>query len=172
MAWLLIEKGPTQGQRLELNQERTTFGRSASCDVVIPGTAVSRQHAQVLRSQGNYYLEDLGSRNKTYLNNRELTPRTQVSLNDNDKIKICDYVCSFHLSLPLPDLTPDQSGEDDRESSSTLYDAPVAAAAGEVLQNHSAEGLKVDLGRQQPLQQDAGVGPAFAQDRGLPVSAL
>jgi phosphoserine phosphatase RsbU/P len=145
MAWLLIEKGPTQGQRLELNQDRTTFGRSASCDVVVPGTAVSRQHAQVVRSQGNYYLEDLGSRNKTYLNNQELTPRTQVSLTDNDKIKICDYVCSFHLNLPLPDLTPDQAGEDDRESSSTLYDPPITAAPGAALQDQSAERLKVIL---------------------------
>jgi phosphoserine phosphatase RsbU/P len=146
MAWLLIERGPNQGQRLELSQDRTTFGRSASCDVAIPGTAVSRQHAQILRSQGGYYVEDLGSRNKTYLNGKELTPRTQAPLHDNDKIKICDYLCSFHLTLPSSlEATPDQSGDDPGESSSTLYDAPLSAVGGAVLEGQSVEGLKLIL---------------------------
>ncbi len=74
-----------------------------------------------------------------------MTPRTQVLLNGNDKIKICDYVCSFYLNLPLPELTPDQAGEDDRESGSTLSDSPVTAAPGAVLQSQSAEGLKLIL---------------------------
>jgi phosphoserine phosphatase RsbU/P len=145
MAWLLIERGPNQGQRLELSQDRTTFGRSASCDVAIPGTAVSRQHAQILRSQGEYYVEDLGSRNKTYLNGTELAPRAQTPLHDNDKIKICDYSYSFRLTLPSSlEATPDQSG-DAEGASSTLYEAPLPAAGDVVLEGQSAEGLKLIL---------------------------
>src|SRR6266436_1411075 len=100
MAWLVIQKGANAGQVHALDQERTTLGRSVACHITIPGTAVSRQHAHILQSQGKHYIEDLGSRNKTFVNDKELTPRTQLLLRNRDRIKICDFLCSFHTSAP------------------------------------------------------------------------
>lgn len=46
---------------------RTRIGRSAPCEVVVPATAVSRQHAEIERRTSGYWLADLGSRNGTFV---------------------------------------------------------------------------------------------------------
>lgn len=45
----------------------TTLGRMRKCDVTISDDSVSRYHARIIRSSGAYLLEDLESRNGTYL---------------------------------------------------------------------------------------------------------
>ena len=134
MAWLLIQKGANQGQVRALDQERTTLGRSVTCHITIPGTAVSRQHAHILKSQGKHYIEDLGSRNKTFVNNKELSPRSQVLLKNGDRIKICDFLCSFHTTLPaaLERPAPTLAEQDPQagESESTLYETPSPSGQG------------------------------------------
>jgi ABC transport system ATP-binding/permease protein len=53
--------------------ERTVLGRDASCDVVIEDLLVSRRHAELRRlPDGRYELEDLGSRNGTFVNGRRV----------------------------------------------------------------------------------------------------
>lgn len=105
MASLHILKGPNQGSRLPLAKTVTILGREAKdCDIVIANQAVSRVHAQICNVQGQYFLEDLKSRNKTYLNNQLVEGRSP--LKDNDRIKICDSMFTFHTGgenlPPLP----------------------------------------------------------------------
>ena len=73
--------------------ERTVLGRHPNCHVVFDNGAVSRHHAQILESHGSYYVEDLRSRNGTYLNGALLECRTE--LNEGDKIRICDISLYF-----------------------------------------------------------------------------
>jgi pSer/pThr/pTyr-binding forkhead associated (FHA) protein len=49
---------------------------------------VSRLHAEIQIEGNNYYIEDLGSSNGTYLNNTKLEPRTRYPLNLGDKINL------------------------------------------------------------------------------------
>src|SRR5947199_1660892 len=102
MALLQILKGPNQGTRIPLDGDRFVLGRNPECQIVIPVTSVSREHAQILRVQGKYYIEDLSSRNGTFVNNQQITGRTL--LKNNDRIRICDFLATFHDSLlpPLP----------------------------------------------------------------------
>jgi hypothetical protein len=44
------------------------IGRAAGAAVVIPDTRVSRQHARIVRRDGDWWVEDLGTRNGTLLN--------------------------------------------------------------------------------------------------------
>lgn len=98
MAYLQVDQGKLAGQVLELLGERVLLGRHPNCQIVLDNAAVSRHHAQILESHGHYYLEDLRSRNHTYLNGQVIEGRTE--LNDADVIKVCDIVMSFHLKLP------------------------------------------------------------------------
>ena len=104
MAYLKLIQGHSPGQVLELNSERMVLGRHPNCEIVLNSPSISRQHALLVESHGSYFLEDLRSRNRTYVNNAPLKGRT--SLADGDLLKVCDYVFSFHLTLPPEETDP------------------------------------------------------------------
>lgn len=60
-------------QSVELVPPETTLGRDASCHVHINDSSVSHKHARVYHSDGEWYVEDLGSTNGTFVNERPLT---------------------------------------------------------------------------------------------------
>jgi serine phosphatase RsbU (regulator of sigma subunit)/pSer/pThr/pTyr-binding forkhead associated (FHA) protein len=87
-------------RRVELTGDSYTIGRHRDCQVILDNDAVSRHHARIVRQGDTYFLEDLGSRNRTYLNGNlvhEMTP-----LGDNDIIRVCNYNILF-----LSDTTDD-----------------------------------------------------------------
>src|SRR5437660_1584895 len=103
MALLSFLKGANQGTTMELVGERIVLGRNQDCNVVLNVPAVSREHAVIRRIADKFYIEDMKSRNGTFVNGKEVTTRTL--LKDNDRIKICDNQLAFfeHPSLaPLP----------------------------------------------------------------------
>lgn len=102
MTVLKVIKGPAAGSLFELHGERTVLGRHPNCGVVLENGAVSRHHAQILESHGSYFLEDLRSRNGTYLNGEQLEGRTELT--DGDEIRVCDIVLQFemHGSMTQP----------------------------------------------------------------------
>lgn len=105
MASLLVLKGGTPGQRLMLDKNTVILGREAKdCDYVIANQAVSRVHAQIRIEDGQHFIEDLKSRNKTYVNNQLV--ETPTLLRDNDRIKICDFLATFHSDSPSERRTP------------------------------------------------------------------
>jgi hypothetical protein len=99
MANLHILTGPTKGALLPLG-DRLVLGRDPDCDVVIAENSVSRKHAQILRVQGRYFIEDLKSRNGTYLNDNRIAARSP--LKDNDRIGVGHFLAAFldHRSEP------------------------------------------------------------------------
>lgn len=99
MAFLKVDKGSIPGQILELHGERMVLGRHPSCHIVLDNAAVSRQHAQILESHGQYYIEDLRSRNATLINGKPIAGRSE--LHDRDRISVCDVQFSFYLYAPL-----------------------------------------------------------------------
>ena len=96
MAVLTMIEGSQRGEQWELKRAEAVIGRQQGCDVVLDNGAVSRNHARILESHGTYFIEDMRSRNSTYLNDRRLERRTQ--LQDNDRISICDVVFLFQAS--------------------------------------------------------------------------
>jgi len=65
---LVMVQGVSKGTRYPLNQNRLNIGRAAGNDVRIEGPLISRQHAQITRHDGRYYLYDRESTNGTYVN--------------------------------------------------------------------------------------------------------
>jgi diguanylate cyclase (GGDEF)-like protein len=48
--------------------DNVVVGRGAGCDLRIDDTSLSRQHCRIRRTNGAYFVEDLGSRNGTMVN--------------------------------------------------------------------------------------------------------
>jgi pSer/pThr/pTyr-binding forkhead associated (FHA) protein len=59
---------------------------------VIPSSKVSRQHCSVLRENGEYFIEDLGTPNGVW---REGVKITKERIKDGDEFMISDEVIKF-----------------------------------------------------------------------------
>src|SRR6516225_11782394 len=85
MAYLVVLKGANAKESIRLDKDRILLGRNANCDVVFPANdfAVSREHACIVRVQDQFFIEDLGSRNGTFLNNQQVTARTPPTIDES-----------------------------------------------------------------------------------------
>lgn len=81
------------GQKYKLNQPKMVMGRHPDCEIVIDAGAVSRQHAQIILADDNFYIEDLQSRNGTYVNDRRIEGRKLLC--HADSLRICDIGFRF-----------------------------------------------------------------------------
>ena len=92
MAVLEAIKGLTPGQVFPLERD-CRVGRHPDCDIVLEVGAISRQHARILKLGDGFFVEDLHSRNGTFLN--EQSVRGHARLAENDRLRICDLVFVF-----------------------------------------------------------------------------
>ncbi|MEO7913239.1 MAG: FHA domain-containing protein [Roseiflexaceae bacterium] len=102
---------------LSLEQDVTTIGRSASCDVVIPHSIVSRLHARIELQHDRYVLSDAGSANGTFVNGVRIEQGYQLSTNDEIWLGSSEAKMSFSdpdetlavvLSAGAPTLSIDE----------------------------------------------------------------
>jgi serine phosphatase RsbU (regulator of sigma subunit) len=158
MASLHILRGANQGQRVPLDGDKIIVGRSPECQVVIPMPSASRQHARIVRVQDRHYVEDLQSRNGTFVNNEQITARTE--LHHGDRIRICDWIAAFAdaatptlMGNPLaPDVTPEIAVEppsttfESRSNKTKFFEAQSADNLKVILEisNHLSKTLELD----------------------------
>ncbi len=69
------------GSRLTL-QPNTQLGRDPNSTIVLPDAAASGRHARLYHDSGVWWLEDLGSRNGTLLNDLPLTKPATLAEGD------------------------------------------------------------------------------------------
>ncbi len=94
MAYLTTTNGPQAGRRYELKQSVCVMGRHPDCQVVVDVGAVSRHHAQIVVVGTEFFVEDLKSRNGTYLNDNLIQGRSPLS--NGDTVRVCDVEFRFH----------------------------------------------------------------------------
>jgi pSer/pThr/pTyr-binding forkhead associated (FHA) protein len=74
---LMVMSGAEDGAVLKLDTPRQgeayILGRREDCDVMLPhDSQVSRQHARLFYSEGQWHLQDLGSRNGTWIGKQKI----------------------------------------------------------------------------------------------------
>ncbi|HSD25665.1 MAG TPA: SpoIIE family protein phosphatase [Vicinamibacteria bacterium] len=84
MVTLHLRLEPRDGEpfRHEVRADAVVIGRSSKADVVLADRFLSRMHARLFRKDDAWFLEDLGSRNTTFLNDRPLGQPTVVRPGD------------------------------------------------------------------------------------------
>lgn len=107
-ATLIIERGTAVGAEFNLTTEESYIGRWDADNGIFPDVdldafdteaKVSRRHARISCSNGNYSIEDLGSTNGTYINRgRRLIPGNPQRLNDGDEIIVGKTFLRFFIN--------------------------------------------------------------------------
>ncbi len=96
---LLAIHGKMTGRKFELNPGETRIGRSGEFnDLWIPkdiDPSVSRRHATVIADGGKYILSDKRSKNRTFLNQRQLKETDELHLKEGDEILIGKNIFRF-----------------------------------------------------------------------------
>jgi 3-deoxy-7-phosphoheptulonate synthase len=81
--YLIIMRGPAQNQVFPLAEGETVIGRErGSCDVLLVETSMSRRHAKIFCEGGDYFIEDLGSANGTFLNGARIEGKYRLTTGD------------------------------------------------------------------------------------------
>ncbi|MDD3464317.1 MAG: FHA domain-containing protein [Candidatus Cloacimonetes bacterium] len=70
---LEVMMGSEQGRTFNLGAEGATLGRAQGNSIVFNDSTVSSRHARIYRSDGHFYIEDLGSLNGVYVNGRKVS---------------------------------------------------------------------------------------------------
>jgi hypothetical protein len=86
VAMLIVREGVSPRRQWPLQRSAVIIGRESDCQVIVDDRQASRRHARILQTEDGYVLEDLGSKNGTFLNGQPVTA-PQV-LKDGDVIGI------------------------------------------------------------------------------------
>jgi pSer/pThr/pTyr-binding forkhead associated (FHA) protein len=77
-----------------LDADITTAGRHPDADIFLDDVTVSRRHVEIMRTDGDFEVRDLGSMNGTYLNG-EIVDRAK--LKDGDELRIGKFRLTFFI---------------------------------------------------------------------------
>ncbi|MCE1179012.1 MAG: FHA domain-containing protein [Micrococcales bacterium] len=75
---LIVTAGPLTGTRLPLKPSGTVIGRAPESALVLDDDFASGRHARIYQEGRDWFVEDLGSTNGTFLGNSKLTAPKQV----------------------------------------------------------------------------------------------
>lgn len=91
-ASIIVIYGPDLGKRLQLGTAPFEIGRSARCDLPIDQESVSRHHARITFDGKNYWIQDLGSTNGTFVSDIAVQKQR---LSDGEQVRIGRSILKF-----------------------------------------------------------------------------
>ncbi len=89
---LEVKSGPGSPARYVLSEKSYTLGRGTQATLELGSEEVSRQHATLSRHDGEYTIEDAGSRNGIILNGLKVHA---ALLRDGDELQLGDVMLTY-----------------------------------------------------------------------------
>lgn len=83
---VLVVDGANKGARADLSQAPILIGRGADAAIRLDDDYVSTRHARIAASGDQWFVEDLGSTNGTYIGSARLTQPTTLTLGTQVRI--------------------------------------------------------------------------------------
>jgi hypothetical protein len=84
VGWLVPVDGPQSGELFQL-KGRAVVGTATDCDVVLKEASISGRHAEFMSTSQGFRVNDLGSTNGTFVNDKRVT---NSDLIDNDSVRL------------------------------------------------------------------------------------
>jgi hypothetical protein len=125
MAKFILKFNNDVVDHIELRQGDMKIGRKPGCDIVLDNLAVSGEHANIFTIGGDSFIQDMGSTNGTFINNKKIVKH---HLRNGDAV-----VIGKHTLVYLTDVTAAAAASDDFAKTVIINPAtnrePAAAAA-------------------------------------------
>jgi len=104
---LTIRKdGSEQPDILEFEQSRISIGRRGANQVQLIDASISRDHAEIIEDNGDYFVIDLNSGNGTFLHGKRIPANERVPLHDRDKIRVEPFTIEFSIGGAVQEIVP------------------------------------------------------------------
>ncbi len=122
------ENAPLEKKLFTIPSTISRVGRYPDCEIFLDHSGVSREHARIALEKDGYFLEDLKSRNGTFVNGNPLAAG-KILLHDGDVLRFCDLELVFYAGEPdrpnfLTNTATAKSGnayiDDDADSGETF----------------------------------------------------
>ena len=94
---LIVRSGSHEGKEIAISSEKFLIGRSESCQLRPKSESVSRKHCVIVLKENRVLIQDLKSRNGTYVNDKRLPVDKAKVLKAGDVLRIGKLV--FEVSL-------------------------------------------------------------------------
>jgi serine phosphatase RsbU (regulator of sigma subunit) len=144
MAVLRALQGGNPGQVFPLEGEVAVLGRHPDCDILLESGAVSRHHARIMSIAGDYFVEDLRSRNGTFVNGEPVVGRRR--LGEDDRLSICELVFAFHDELPE---STERLSDDLGHTTAIVFDDDKAKSNSTIMSRLDTSGVSTALRSEQ-----------------------
>jgi hypothetical protein len=121
-----IKNGSMQKRSFVLKNKTSLIGRSSTNDIQIRDSFVSRKHARILKVNDRFFIEDMGSKNGTWINGNAIDSGKKIEIQEGIPIRMGNTLISLDKapigSLPNKYLLRISSQPADRSKSPALRD--------------------------------------------------
>lgn len=144
--WVLrVLNGPHSGKIFPLKPGRNRIGRGAHCDISIPSSGISKEHAQIEIQSGKMMITDLQSRNGTLVNgvrvqSQQIRAGDKVALYD----VLFDVIPATAARPQSPHTPPPQMGWGQGQPGSPYDSAAMPPGFSTAPMNLQADGANLD----------------------------
>lgn len=87
------------GLAFALVEDEQSIGRDATNAIAVPDGSISVRHARIRRTPQGFVIEDIGSRNGTFVNSEKVTEPRQLA--DNDLIRLGKVIFTFNIAAEM-----------------------------------------------------------------------
>ena len=120
MSEIYIMSGPDKGRSFDIEGDTIYIGRSPGNNIQIKDKSVSRKHLKIIRRGDKYFVEDLKSKNGTFINGNQISPGDEFEVKEGLPVAIGNILISLgeeylteELDIPdSVDLSDELSEED------------------------------------------------------------
>ncbi|MFP4364911.1 MAG: FHA domain-containing protein [Spirochaetia bacterium] len=89
----VVISGPQFGETFIVDKSQMIAGRSKGCSIIIDDAEVSKQHCIVYNDENAFFIEDMESVNKTYINKKHVKKRSRI--HSGDRLILGNTVLKF-----------------------------------------------------------------------------
>jgi len=120
---LVVLAGAKEGTQIPLKKDKFLIGRSTECTLRAGSSAISRRHCGIVRTNGQWLVRDLNSRNGTFLNDQAVKEPTPLSVGDELRVgplkfRVEEYVQPAAETKPAAPVKPETKTATDKPGSS------------------------------------------------------